>query len=94
MDLPQTTPNLPKTNPQTNNSNNSSPQSSLPCEQRTLAALTSSSDAPSTQTPYASPHLHKQHTPSKTDINPSLQFSITEEDQQCVPKSADGTRVK
>ena len=97
MDLPQTTPNLPKAKPQptpSNNSNNSSPQSSLPCGQRTLAASTSSLDAPSTQTPYTSLHLHKQHPPSKTDLNLSLQFSITEEDQQCVPKSADGTRVK
>ena len=97
IDLPPTTPNLPKAKPQptsSNNSNNSSPQSSLPCGQRTLAASTSSSDTPSTQTPYASPHLHKQHTPSKTDINQSLQFFITEEDQQRVPKLADGTRVK
>ena len=77
-----------------NNSNNSAPQSSLPCGQRTLAVSTSSSDAPSTQTPYTSPHPHKQHTPSKTDINWSSQFFITEEDQQRVPKSADGTRVK
>ena len=97
IDLPQTTPNLPKAKlPPTssNDSNNSSPQSSLPCEQRTPAASTSSLDAPSTQTPYTSPHLHKQHTPSKADINPSLQFSISEENQQRVPKSADGTRVK
>ena len=96
-DLSQTTPNLPKTKPQpasSDNSRNSSPQSSLPCGQRTPAASTSSSDAPSTQTPYTSPHPHKQHTPSKTDINPSSQFSITGEDQQCVPKSADGTQVK
>ena len=50
-DLSQNTPNLPKTNPQpasSNNSRNSSPQSSLPCGQRTPAASTSSSDAPST----------------------------------------------
>ena len=97
IDLPQTTPNLPKAKSQptsSNNSNNSSPQSSLPCGQRTPAASTSSSDAPSTQTPYTSPHPHKQHTPSKTDLNWSSQFSITEEDQQRVPKSADGTRVK
>ena len=97
IDLPQTTPNLPKAKSQptsSNNSNNSSPQSSLPCGQRTPAASTSSSDAPSTQTPYTSPHSHKQHTPSKTDLNQSSQFSITEEDQQHVPKSADGTRVK
>ena len=93
IDLPQTTPNLPKAKPQltsSNNSNNSSPQSSLPCGQRTPAASTSSLDAPSTQTPYTSPHLHKQHTPSKTDINRSSQFFITE-DQQCLSKSADGT---
>ena len=97
VNLPQTTSNIPKAKPQTtlsNNSNNSSPQSSLPCGQGTPVASTSSLDAPSTQTPYTSPHLHKQHTPSKTDINRSLQFSITEEDQQHVPKSADGTRVK
>ena len=97
IDLPQTTPNFPKAKPQptsSNNSNNSSPQHSLPCGQRTPAASTSSSDAPSTQTPYTSPHPHKQHTPSKTDLNQSSQFSITEEDQQRVPKSADGTKVK
>ena len=50
-DLSQNTPNLPKTNPQpasSNNSRNSLPQSSLPCGQRTPAASTSSSDAPST----------------------------------------------
>ena len=97
IDLPPTTPNLPKAKPQptsSNNSNNSSPQSSLPCGQRTPAVSTSSLDAPSTQTPYTSPHPQKQHTPSKTDINRSSQFFITEEDQQCIPKSADGTRVK
>ena len=96
-DLPQTTPNLPKDKPQptsSNDSNNSSPQSSLPCGQRTPAALTSSSDAPSTQSPHTSPHPHKQHTPSKADINRSSQFSIAEEDQPRVLKSADGTRVK
>ena len=47
-----------------------------------------------TKTQHTSPSPHKQHTPSKTDINPSSQFSITGEDQQHVPKSADGTRVK
>ena len=55
-DFSQPTSNLPKTTPNsqstsTNNSRNSSPQSSLPCGQRTLAASTSSSDAPSSQTP-------------------------------------------
>ena len=113
-DFSQPTPNLPKTNPQStspDNSRNSSPQSSLPCGQRTPAASTSSSDAPSSQTPpqmfktshqpqfptktqHTSPSLHKQHTPSKTDIDKSSQSSIAGEDQQCVPKSADGTRVK
>ena len=93
----QTTFNLPKAKPQptsSNNSSNSSPQSSIPCGQRTPAASTSSSDAPSTQTQYTSPHPNKQHTPSKTDLNQPSQFSITEEDQQRVPKSADGTKVK
>ena len=105
-DLSQTTPNLSKTNSQptsSNNSRNSSPQSSLPCGQRTLDALTSSSDVPSTtshqpQLPtkmhHTSPSPHNHHTPPKTNINQSSQSSITGEDQQCVPKSADGTQVK
>ena len=46
---PRTTPNSQPTS--TNNSTESSPQSSLPCGQRTPTALTSSSDAPSSQTP-------------------------------------------
>ena len=69
INLPQTTPNLPNTKSQltsSNNNNSSSPQSSLPCRQQTPAASTSSSDAPSTQSPYTSPHPHKQHPPSKT----------------------------
>ena len=111
----QPTPNLPKTNPQptsSNNSRNSSPQSSLPCGQRTPAALTSSSDVPSSQTPppdvynitsttipYKNTHTPHQahtnnHTPSKTNIDQSSQSSIAGEDQQRVPKSADGTQVK
>ena len=97
IDLLQTTPNYPKAKPEptsSNNSSNSSPQSSLPCGQRTPAASTSSPDAPSTQTQYTPPHTHKQHTPSKTDLNRPSQFSITEEDQPRVPKSADGTKVK
>ena len=96
-DLSQNTPNLPKTNPQpasSNNSRNSSPQSSLPCGQRTPAASTSSSDAPSTPIQHTSPNPQKQHTPSKTNINPSSQSFITGEDHKRVPKSADGTRVK
>ena len=107
--LPKTTPNSQTTS--TNNSKNSSPQSSLPCGQRTLAASTSSSDVPSSQTPpqmfttshqpqlpkktqHTSPSLHKQHTPSKANIDQSSQSSIAGEDQQHVPKSADGTQVK
>ena len=94
IDLPQTTANLPKAKPQptsSKDSNNSSPQSSLPCGQRTPAASTSSLDAPSTQTPYTSPHPHKQPSPSRTDINWSSQYFITEENQPRVPKLADGT---
>ena len=109
---PRTTPNFQPTS--TNNSTESSPQSSLPCGQRTPAALTSSSDAPSSQTPpqtFANPShqpkipTHTQHTsasphrqhikmPLKTNINQSSQSSIVGEEQQCVPKSTDGTRVK
>ena len=109
---PKTTPNCQPTS--TNNSTKSSPQSSLPCGQRTPAASTSSSGAPSSQTPpqtfanpshqpkvpthsqHTSPSPHRQHikTPLKTNINQSSQSSIVEEDQQRVPKSADGTWVK
>ena len=117
--LSHPTPNPPKTTPNsqptsTNNSTKSSPQSSLPCGQRTPAASTSSSDAPSSQTlpqmfpnpshqpkistrtQHTSPSPHRQHikTPLKTNVNQSSQSSIVGEDQQHVPKSADGTRVK
>ena len=98
----------------TNKSTESSPQSSLPCGQRTPAASTSSSDTPSSQTPpqtfvhpphqpkipthtqYTSPSPHKQHTktPVNTNANQPSQSSIVEEEQQRVPKSADGTQVK
>ena len=47
-----------------------------------------------TQTQYTSPSPHKQHVPSKTNIDQSSQSSIAGEDQQRVPKSADGTQVK
>ena len=97
-----------------NKSTESSPQSSLPCGQRTPAALTSSLDAPSSQTPpqtfvhpqhqpklptptqHTSPSPHKQNikTPVKTNANQPSQFSIVEEEQQCVPKSTNGTQVK
>ena len=46
----------------TDKSTESSPRSSLPCGQRTPAALTSSSDAPSSQTP-PQPFVHPQHQP-------------------------------
>ena len=50
----------------------------------------------SLQTQHTSPSPHRQHmkTPSKTNIDQSSQSSIAGEDQQCVSKSADGTRVK
>ena len=109
---PKTTPNSQPTS--TNNSTESSPQSSLPCGQRTPAASTSSSDAPSSQTlpqmfvhpphqpkipthtQHTSPSPHRQHIkmPLKTNVNQSSQSSIVGEDQQRVPKSADGTQVK
>ena len=49
-----------------------------------------------TNTQHTSPSLHKQHikTPLTTNIDQSSQSSIAGEDQQRVPKSADGTRVK
>ena len=96
-------------------STESSPQSSLPCGQRTPAALTSSSDAPSSHTPpqpfvhsqhqpqiptptqHTSPEPHKQQiqqTPVKTNTNQPTQPSILDEEQQCVPKSTDGSQVK
>ena len=69
-DFSQPTPNLPKTNPQptsSNNSRNSSPQNSLPCGQRTPAASTSSSDAPSSQTPPQTfTPSHQPQFPTKT----------------------------
>ena len=46
----------------TDKSTESSPQSSLPCGQRTPAASTSSSDAPSSHTP-PQPFVHSQHQP-------------------------------
>ena len=97
INLPQTTPDLPNANSQFTSStknNSSSPQSSLPCGQQTPALSTSSSDASSTQSPYTSPHTHKQHPPSKTKPNQPSKFPITEANQQHIPKSADGTRVK
>ena len=79
INLPQTTPNLPDAKSQltsSNNNNSSSPQSSLPCGQQTPAASTSSSDAPSTQSPYTSPHLHKQHPLQKQILTSRPSFLL------------------
>ena len=75
-DLSQNTPNLPKTNPQpasSNNSRNSSPQSSLPCGQRTPAASTSSSDAPST--PNINPSSQSFTTGEDHNVYQNLQMA-------------------
>ena len=65
---PKPTPNFQPTS--TDNSTESSPQSSLPCGQRTPAASTSSSDAPSSQIPpqtpttsTKNPYTHTAHIP-------------------------------
>ena len=52
--------------------------------------------SPPPHTQHTSPSPHRQHikTPLKTNVNQSSQSSIVEEDQQRVPKSADGTQVK
>ena len=81
-DFSQPTPNLPKTNPQSsssNNSRNSLPQSSLPCGQRTPAASTSSSDAPSSQTPpQAFTTSHQPQFSTKTqNTSPGLHIQHT-----------------
>ena len=81
--LSPSTSNLPKPTSifqpsSTDKSTESSPQSSLPCGQRTPAASTSSSDAPSSQTP-PQPFVHPQHqtkipTPTQhTSPNPHKQ---------------------
>ena len=65
---PKTTPN---SQPTSTNSTDSSPQSSLPCGQRTPAASTSSSDAPSSQTP---PQTFA-HPPHQTKISTHTQHA-------------------
>ena len=57
---PKPTSNFQPTS--TDKSTESSPQSSLPCGQRTPAASTISSDAPSSQTPPRT-FVHPQHQP-------------------------------
>ena len=105
---PSTTALKPKSISETNStgkwSTESSPQSSLPCGQRTPTASTSSSNGPSSHTPpqpfvhtqHTSPKPHRQqtqHTPVKTNTNQPTQLHISGE-EQCVPKSADGSQVK
>ena len=75
-DLSQNTLNLRQTNPQpasSNNSRNSSPQSSLPCGQRTPAASTSSSDAPST--PNINPSSQSFTTGEDHNVYQNLQMA-------------------
>ena len=47
-----------------------------------------------TQQTSPSPHRQQVKMPLKTNVDQSSQSSIVGEDQQCVPKSADGTQVK
>ena len=80
----------------TNKSTESSPQSSLPCGQRTPAASTSSSDAPSTQTPpqmFVHPPnqqkipTHTQHTspsPHKQHIKTPVKTNANQPSQSSI----------
>ena len=97
-----------------NQNTESSPQSSLPCGQRTPAGSPSTSDTPHTPplpfvhsqqqpriptpTHHTSPQPHKpqdiQHSPVKTNVNPPTQPPISDEEQQRVPKSTNGSQVK
>ena len=86
-----------------NQKTESSPQSSLPCGQRTPASSTSTTDTPSQHTP-PQPFVHSQtkphkpqdiqHSPVKTNVNPPTQPPISDEEQQRVPKSTNGSQVK
>ena len=104
------------TNSPENQNTEFSPQSSLPCGQRTPASSTSTSDTPSQHTPpqlfvhsqpqphaptqphHTSPKHHNpqdiQHSPVKTNVNPPTQPPISDEEQQHVPKSTNGSQVK
>ena len=99
-----------------NQNTESSPQSSLPCGQRTPASSTNTPDTPSqhtspqsfvhsqpqphnpTPTHHTSPKPHKpqdiQHSPVKTNVNLPTQPPISDEEQQRVPKSTNGSQVK
>ena len=91
---PETTPKSQPTS--TSNSTESSPQSSLPCGQRTPAASTSSSDAPSLQTPpqtFANPShqpkvpTHTQHTspsPHRQHIKIPLKTNVNQSSQSSI----------
>ena len=72
--------------------------SDVPTPQTPPQAFANTSHQPKilTHTQHTSSSPHRQHTktPLKTNIDQSSQSSIVGEDQQCVPKSADGTRVK
>ena len=88
-------------------STESSPQSSLPCGQRTPAASSHTPPQPfvhsqhqpqiPTPTHSTSPKPHKQQiqqTPVKTNANQPTQPSISDEEQQRVPKSTNSSQVK
>ena len=120
--VPRPTPTFKPISPQqlTNSTENQnteySPQSSLPCGQRTPASSTSTLDTPSQHTPpqpfvcsqpqphsptpmhHTSPKPHKpqdiQHSPVKTNVNLPTQPPISDEEQQHVPKSTNGSQVK
>ena len=83
-----------------NQNTESSPQNSLPCGQQTPAGSTSTPDTPPPHTPthHTSPKPHKPqnipHSPIKTNVNPPTQPPISDEEQQHVPKSTDGSQVK
>ena len=91
---PNSTPNSQPTS--TNNSTKSSPQSLLPCGQRTPAASTRSSDAPSSQTPpqtFANPShqpkvpTYTQHTspsPHRQHIKTPLKTNVNQSSQSSI----------
>ena len=99
-------PILPQqiTTPSKNQNSESSPQSLLPCGQRTPTSSTNTSNTPSQDTP-PQPHtptqMHhtspKPHKPQnihgvlvKTNVNTPTQPSIPDEEAQRVPKSTNG----
>ena len=91
------------TNSTENHNTESSPQSSLPCGQQTPTSSTNTSATPSqphtpTQLHHTSPKPHKpqdvHHSPVKTNVNLPTQPSISDEEQQHVPKLTNGSQVK